>query len=303
MNLKYVDRKDEKKIRHKCINWIGYFAIICLLIFIAFIIFSPLLKNSTIINTTEYSTTIITTSKISQPKAVIVDQIAVIQPNTRLLEATSRDLSSAGFEVDVLVGDNVTIDFFRTLPDQGYKLIIFRIHSTNITLQDGPVFLFTGEKYRKGAYVYEQLTNQVGAVRTFYENSSIFFAVGPEFVRRSMIGQFEETMIIIGGCQSLSNLQLANALINRGASTIIGWDDWVDLDHNDRAIERLLQALLIEQFTVEGAVEITMNDIGLDPIYKANLSYYPREKGHYDLSGLNMIALDYRKIISIQSAR
>lgn len=94
-----------------------------------------------------------------------------------------------------------------------------------------------------------------------------------------MIGRFGDTLIIIAGCQSLGTFDMARALVERGASAVIGWDEWVDLAHNDRAILHLLEALTAQGLTVKQAVEKTMGEVGPDPTYKSVLTYFPSERG------------------------
>jgi len=234
----------------------------------------------------------LTSPKASPPdtathrKAAIVDQISLLQPNRDFIAKALSYLAEAGFEVDVYKGKDVTIELYKTLPAKGYRLIVFQTHSTSdLQLLDGtitsanPVFLCTSEPYDERKYFYEHMTNQVRGVELPYEHSVVLFSIGPEFVRRSMSGRFENAVIVIGGCQGLSTLDLAEAFIERGASVVISWDGWVDLPHNDKAILHLIHDLTIEKLTVEQAVEKMMEEVGPDPIYKSILTYFPKERG------------------------
>ena len=210
-------------------------------------------------------------------KAALVDQIALTNPNPEFTDQALAYLKEAGFSTDVYEGEEVTVEFFRTLPEKGYQLILFRSHSTNIlngTIPGGPVFLFTSEVYDKHKYVKEQLANRIGRARILYDdNSPLYFAIVSGFVRREMTGRFDDTLIIIGGCQSLGTPDLAQAFIDRGASAVVGWNEWVDLSHNDEAILHLLRGLTTEKLTLEQAVRKTMNEIGPDPAYDSSLTY------------------------------
>jgi hypothetical protein len=216
-------------------------------------------------------------------KAALVDQIALTNPDPEFTEQALAYLEEAGFSVDVYEGEEITIEFFRTLPEQGYQLIIFRSHSTNVlneNIPGGPVFLFTSEIYEKNRYVKEQLTNRIGRARMLYdEDSPLYFAILSGFVRQDMKGRFDDTLIIIGGCQSLGTPDLAQAFIARGASAIVGWNEWVDLSHNDQALLHLLRGLTTERLTLEQAVRKTMNEIGPDPAYDSILTYLTQEGG------------------------
>ncbi len=212
-------------------------------------------------------------------KAALVDQIALTNPNPAFTEQALAYLSEAGFSTDVYEGEEITVEFFRTLPKGDYELILFRTHATNVlneNIPGGPVFLFTSEPYDKDKYVKEQLANRIGRTKILYdEDSPLYFAIVARFVRYEMEGRFDDTLIIIGGCQSLGTPDLAEAFIERGASAVIGWNDWVNLSHNDQALLSLLRSLT-EQLTLEQAVRKTMNEVGPDPAYDSALTYLKR---------------------------
>ena len=222
-------------------------------------------------------------------KAALVDQIALTNPNPEFTDQALAYLGEAGFSTDVYEGEEITVEFFRTLSEKGYQLILFRTHATNIlneTQPGGPVFLFTSEVYDKSKYVKEQLANRLGRARVLYDpstgsghrdNSPLYFAIISGFVRQDMVGRFDDTLIIIGGCQSLGTPDLAQALIARGASAVVGWNDWVDLSHNDQALLHLLRGLTTEKLTLEQAVRKTMNEIGTDPVYDSTLTYLTQD--------------------------
>jgi hypothetical protein len=220
-------------------------------------------------------------------KAALVDQIALMNPDPEFTDQALAYLEEAGFSVDVYEGEEITVEFYRTLPAKGYKLILVRTHSTNIlneTMPGGPVFLFTSEVYDKNRYVKEQLANRIGRAKILYnDDSPLYFAIVSGFVRYEMTGRFDDTLIIIGGCQSLGTLDLAQALLDRGASAVVGWNEWVDLSHNDKAILHLLRGLTTERLTLEQAMRKTMNEIGPDPAYQSMLTYLTEEGGTYTL--------------------
>jgi hypothetical protein len=218
----------------------------------------------------------------SGPKAAIIDQTGYSFPSPELIAQARAYLEEAGYEVTYHAPEEVTVGFYRTLPDKGYDLILFQTHSTSEVLvrgeeQDesdyspGP-FLFTTELYENQRHLRLQLTDQVRASELFFEGSPLLFAVGPDFVRRSMRGFFSDTLIVIGGCQSLAAPDLAQALLEKGASVVIGWDEMVNLSHNNRAVLRLLEAMLVEGLSPEQAVEAAMADVGPDPGYDSRLT-------------------------------
>jgi len=217
----------------------------------------------------------------TQPQAAIIDQTGYSFPSPDFIDQAEAYLQEAGYEVTYHAPEEVTINFYRTLPDQGYDVILFQTHATSqVMLRDenedasdyspGP-FLFTTELYEQQRYLALQLSDQVRASELFFEGSPELFAVGPTFVRRSMQGLFPGSVIVIGGCQSLAAPDLAQALLEKGASVVIGWDEMVNLSHNNRAVLRLLEAMLVEGLSPEEAVEVTMADVGPDPGYDSSL--------------------------------
>jgi len=130
----------------------------------------------------------------------------------------------------------------------------------------------TTELYAQQRHLTLQVSDQVRASELFFEGSPELFAVGPAFVRRSMRGLFPDTVVVIGGCQSLASPDLAQAFLDKGASVVIGWDEMVNLSHNNRAVLRLLEAILVDDLTPEQAVAHVNTDVGPDPIYDSSLA-------------------------------
>jgi hypothetical protein len=220
-------------------------------------------------------------SASSQPRAAIIDQTGYSFPSPEFLAQATAILEGAGYAVTVHAPEEITVGFYRTLPDKGYDLVLFQSHSTaEVLVRDedkgesdlppGP-FLFTTELYAQQRYLTLQLSDQVRRSELFFEGSPELFAVGPEFVRRSMRGLFPGTIIVIGGCQSLTEPDLAQAFLEKGASLVIGWDEMVNLSHNNRAVLHLLEAMLVDGLSPEEAVEATMAEVGPDPGFDSSL--------------------------------
>jgi len=216
------------------------------------------------------------------PKAAILDQTSVTDPCPDFIKKARAYLREGGYQVEVYRWKELTVDFYRTLPGKGYKLILFQNHSTSEVAgpegqplpkghSPGP-FIFTGEQ-ASGKYLFERIGDRIRPAKFLYGDFPLFFAIGPKFVRLSMSGLFPGTVIIIGGCQSLAMPDLAQAFLDRGASVVIGWDGLVDLSHNNKAMLYLLRALTADRLTPQQAVEETMREIGPDPIYGSNLTY------------------------------
>jgi len=237
---------------------------------------------------------IIITSSSSIPKtprqlAVIIDQIHQSIPNQHFQNKAQQYLKNAGYDVDLYTTNDVTIDFLKKLPSMNYKFIIFRTHSLEDPESENPTFLFTGEKYNINNYIQEQLFGQIAKGVPLYEqdlavlsenkeylSDKLYFVVGSKFVDELMVGKFPDSVIIIGGCESARNNDLGISLVNRGASSVIGWDRTVGSPDNDQAILSLLDNILIKKMEVRDAVLSVNDEFLYDPIYSPQLRYIYR---------------------------
>jgi hypothetical protein len=228
--------------------------------------------------------------------AAIVDQLSEREPDPAFVEAATATLEEAGYAVQYYPGEEVTVDLYRDLPALGYDLILLRAHSAvpekDLSLpanvpQDilqrimdrigDDVLLFTSEPYEEAAYSEEQKDLQLLPV--VYPGDSwddAYFAVGSDFIRSSP-ARFDNTVVILMGCRSLSSDRTAAAFVDRGARAVIGWTDTVSPSHTDAASEQLLRHLT-DGLSVEEAVEKTMTEVGPDPWYGARMVAYPGDR-------------------------
>jgi len=257
-------------------------AVLVIIIFIsAFIINSKLNQPST-------SQTV---SSTSEPKAAIVDHLSLTCPNQTFIQTATNTLRQAGYSVDYYPSENVTVEFYRNLPTHGYKLIVLRVHSSTMEIrgQEVPVTLFTSELASNTKYVNEQLTGQlVGAAYSTAqaEMGIIYYGISPLFVTQHMKGKFQNTTIIMMGCQGLNNTKMAEAFIEKGAKVYISWNQGVSASHTDHAITRLLQHLISQKQMLKQAIDTTMKEVGPDPAYKSQLIFYPLEAGDYTIPNI-----------------
>lgn len=228
-----------------------------------------------------------------EPKVAIIDQLyALDQPNQEFIGQVTDNLESYGFKVDLYQGDEVTVDLYRRLPEHGYKLIIFRVHSGLLKVKEvqsgGPTLvitsLFTSERYSTTKYVSEQLNDEIAPAVT-REGCPSYFAVLPKFVS-SMKGEFDNTAIIVAGCSGLYFNDLAQAFIDKGAAAYLAWDDIVGLNYVDNTTIALIKKLCPEELTIGEAVANTMEEKGPDPDWGAVLKYYPAESGNKTIAEL-----------------
>jgi len=218
------------------------------------------------------------TSTFSKPlefKAAILDQLEAFLPGSAFIEEAKKILTSSGFIVKYYPAEDVTVELYRRLPLLECRLIVLRVHSA--VSDDGGVYPFTSEPYSESKYPFEQLMGTVGKGSVTMD-PPYYFAISPSFVTYEMKGSFNGAMIFLSTCHGLCSPKLADRLIQRGASVVIGWDGLVDLPHTDRATVVLLKAL-VEGSTVMQAVEATVGEVGPDPQYGSLLRYYPPRNG------------------------
>jgi len=223
----------------------------------------------------------------SEPKAAIIDQLCILLPNQTFIEQTTRKLEEYGFKVDVYSGDAVTVDLYRKLPSYGYKLIIFRVHSGLLGVDPKVInktWLYTNEPYSKTSHLVEQFGDKVTYAKT-RDEAPWCFAVSAEFIE-DVEGRFNNTAMIMMGCDGLHFEDMAQAFIQKGASTYIAWDFSVMLNYVDDVTPLLIEKLCSNGLTVKEAVAQTMTEKGPDPRYGSVLNYYPRQSALKTLSQL-----------------
>ena len=229
-------------------------------------------------------------SSNNTPKAAIIDQLYLLEPNQEFIDEVKGELEDYGFEVDVHQGDEVTVELYRNLPSYGYKLIVFRAHAGLMRKEGSSItpeitFLFTGEKSSKLKYPVEQLIERIVPANMTADYPPVF-AVNSEFVTKSMNGEFDHTVIIMTGCTCLKYSDLADGFVEKGASAYIGFDASVLLDYSDESSAYLLQQLCSGNVTIKEAVDRTMADKGRDPQWGAELRYWPAETANETLRTL-----------------
>jgi len=233
-------------------------------------------------------------SDTGPPRAVIIDQLSFTDPNPAFIDQATTMLGAAGYEVDYVPPEEVTVEFYRDLPRRSYDFIVVRSHSTLKRVRRTPVLaatgapmvgqaeatdfvvgLFTNETYSRTTHLDEQRARQLGFMS--YPGSperGRFFGFWPEFVQGEMNGNFDGATFVLMGCGGLSTTGMAQALVDRGVSRLISWDKLVTAAHTDRATERLLKHLLDGRDAGDAAA-MTMAEVGPDPAFDARLLAYP----------------------------
>ena len=218
-----------------------------------------------------------------KPKAAIIDQLnsSMLSPishfeNITFVNAT-RDLLYDRFSAVDYYSDNATIEQYRRLSTEGYKLVVWRAHSA---LDNNSMFIAisTSEVYDPSSNEYSNYfeSGQATLCKIAGDPKS-YVAVTPRFIREAMIGKFEDTVLILMSCNGLKDGydDTAKAFQEKGVRALISWDGWVDSLVNDNAIDLFLQHMITENDTVKQAVDkIPRQDSIWEP-YGTWLDYYP----------------------------
>ena len=213
------------------------------------------------------------------PSAVIVDQLELTVPNLDFVSEATAELEAAGYRVDYVYGEAVTVDYFRGLAKGGYDVVLVRAHAGRRVTGDGiTADIFTSEPFSSTSHVDEQREKRLLA-GVYTEELSLedaVFTIPAEFVDAEMRGDFDGATVVLMGCDVLGGERLAEAFVERGAGAVVGWDDKVSAEHTDAATLSLLGHLLRERLPVAGAAAAAMADLGPDPYYDSKLVSYPR---------------------------
>ena len=204
----------------------------------------------------------------SQLRAAIIDQIHDQIPNYEFQTNATRMLEDAGYQVDLYTTKDITVEFYKKLPSMNYNFILIRTHGGEGNPdEEYPTRLFTGEKYFTEKYTVDQLSGQVGYGFPFYDEDltkfqesseniydHAYFTIGSKLVKEGMVGTFPNSIIIIGGCQSARSHDLMEALIQRGADQVLGWESTIGVIDNDNAMTLLLEDILVNKVALRDAV-------------------------------------------------
>lgn len=239
----------------------------------------------------------------SQLKAAIIDHLSISQPNQTFVHTATRVLNTAGFTVYYYAGggQKSDVDFYRDLPTRGFKLIVFRVHSAlHAGGESDFVVFFTSEEYSSGRYFWDEYYGRLVICQFHTGEQEKYFGISPLFVKDAMNGRFDNTIVIVMGCDGLTYTSMAEAFDEKGAKVYISWNGPVAATHTDLATIQLLQNLFTGSHTIEQAVAETMNEIGPDPAYESKLTFYPSEAQNYVVQKImSLCPLPVRKFVDI----
>jgi len=247
------------------------------------------------INLQEETIEIENVSNSGIPRAAIIDQLHNDIPNLEYQKNVTAYLTSAGYDVELYTTDDITVNFYKKLPSMNYEFIVIRSHSLGDGTVEESASLFTGEIYRKDRYMDEQYAGQVGKGLQYLPaeverlggwealRDETYFVVGSKLVDELMVGTFPNSIIVLGGCETTEGTTLADSLLQRGASEVIGWNGLVSSKDNDKVIMKLLEDTLLNEVEIQHAVQSVMQEYDGKLTVPATLKYY--SSGASNLNG------------------
>jgi hypothetical protein len=162
-------------------------------------------------------------------------------------------LLSHGYNVDTIIGDKVTVEALMQI--SGYDLIVLRAHSG---VFDEGIWFFTCEEFDGSKYVLEQLAGEAH-IATCPSDPRLLFAVGSRFVTH-YLRELDGSLVVLMGCDGLTETDLAEAFVGGGAVGVVGWDGPVTLDASDEVVLGFL-GLYLGGVGVGDAVGVVSGDV------------------------------------------
>jgi hypothetical protein len=153
-----------------------------------------------------------------------------------LIFQTLKDSTCPKFDITYLLDGAVTVDVIKTLNQYG----VIAITSHGDTYYNGILSLWQ-DKFGWNSFFGQAifLTGQKATVanKSAYEIDlkkgrlvidADFYAVLPSFISHYASTKYPNSVVYLGSCRSTFNDSMANAFLNSGAKTYLGYSDYVD---------------------------------------------------------------------------
>src|SRR2546427_12976699 len=150
-----------------------------------------------------------------------------------------------------VVYDEVTVNLVRLIPTGNYHFVIMWGHS-------GINDMATTEPYSPFHHVLEQLTGEVGK---YLVHGHEYFSIAPGIVDQ-MKGTLHGSVVLLMGCNTLTENGLAKSFVQKGSSMVVGWTGLVPLQVTDLFLISLFQNILQERLSIPEAFLRTSNLLG-----------------------------------------
>ena len=217
------------------------------------------------------------------PKAIILDNLHLdeLSPSGETIpfvNETRKLLEGVGVEVEYVGVEDVTLEVYQNLAK--YNLVILRVHSGILVEDDDEkiVCFFSSEelskqKFRKYNDWFEKKYLANATLELPNGTKKSFIGVKPNFIKNCLNGEFQDSIIIAMGCNSLESYSMARAFVDKEALVYIGWTRDVTVNHTDSATLGLLKSFFENNETIKEAINKAPADHKTD----AKLTYYPEK--------------------------
>lgn len=155
---------------------------------------------------------------------------------TKAMEPSLRAIfnnSPVELKVDYITNENCNRASIQKFTN--YGIVVLDTHGK------GGDLIFTREKtgfitdlmnqFDEQGFVYNFISNLYCLVTMGnYDNTYTYYAVTSKFIQNKLKGNFPNSIIFNGSCESFKTLKLSNAFINKGAKTYLGFKEVVSVD-------------------------------------------------------------------------
>jgi len=239
-----------RKRLYTIISIIILLSIIITLLYIQWTIPSPPTNNTT------------TTAPPQIHRVLIYDSLAREYPNTTVIKVLKSMFKEYGYEVDIYIGKNATLDPLFNLDK--YGIIILRAHGAynSDPLVNKPLgsYVYTGiyideaiKIYGKD-YIDKMLNNNMivlGVIpppgekltKELIDRLPKYVVVSPLFFNKN-IKELHRSIIIFTGCYGFDDDILAKIFIKKGAEAYISFKGNVTWSHGDAVLDALMRTYL-----------------------------------------------------------
>ena len=208
------------------------------------------------------------------PRALIYDPLYREYPNNTLVETLRGMLESHGYQVDVYLGSNATLDVFLEMGF--YDIVVIRAHGGYTNRSVGPYppggYIYTGLHVDEAVKLYgpsiynwirrgilaEGVIPPPGASVEDLSKLPRYVVVSPKFLREKLTVR-PGSVFIFFGCYGMNTGKLASIILSKGASAFIAWNGGVTVNYMDRVLPQIVYSYL------KGGLQALLNSVNNTP--------------------------------------
>jgi hypothetical protein len=151
-----------------------------------------------------------------------------------------KNSSCPAFDITYLLNSAVTVDVIKTLHQYGvvavtthgdtyYKgLLSLWQEKWGWDYWFGQVVFLTGQTATTSNKAAYEIDLKKGRLAITSNASGGYYAVLPSFIRHYSVNKYPDSLVYIGACRSTYNSSMANAFLDSGAKTYLGYSEYVN---------------------------------------------------------------------------